>query len=69
VLPDGAITIGGRKQRGREVRKMLKDSLEVQASQKAVEKKIAEGIYRERISVPAPSRRCMHIIYISIKYH
>lgn len=31
--------------------------------------KIAKGIYRERISVPAPSRTCMRIIYISIKYH
>lgn len=39
MLPDGAVTIRGRKQRGREVRKMLKDKLEVQASQKLVEKK------------------------------
>lgn len=39
VLPDGAVMIKGRKQRGREVRKMLKDNLEVQASQKLVEKK------------------------------
>lgn len=31
--------------------------------------KIAKGIYRERISVPAPSHTCVRIIYISIKYH
>lgn len=39
VLPDGAVTTSGRKQRGREVRKMLKDKLEVQVSQKLVQKK------------------------------
>lgn len=31
--------------------------------------KIAKGIYRGRISVPAPSHTRMCIIYISIKYH
>lgn len=39
VLPDGAVMIKGRKQRGRKVRKMLKDNVEVRASQKLVKKK------------------------------
>lgn len=62
VLPYGAVMVIGRKERAREVRKMLKDNLEGQASQKVVEKNSPRYIQTENFCPRFVLH--MHVCYI-----